>query len=151
MIALIVLIDRCEVQSYQPNSDAVFLLIISETNWASVNRGVLICDECVSVHRSLGRHVSHVKSLEKSAWPPSQLAMVRELHANGANSIWEHSLLDPTGFAATISNAIKITKKKPSMKDPLYPNKADFIRSKYQALAFINRSCEDSDLNEGNY
>lgn len=78
--------------------------------------------------------------------------MVRELHATGANSVWEHSLLDPSGFAATISNAIssKIAKpRKPSAKDPLHPNKADFIRAKYQAKAFINKSeTEDSDLSE---
>lgn len=28
--------------------------------WASINRGVYICDECNSIHRQLGRLVSHV-------------------------------------------------------------------------------------------
>lgn len=38
-----------------------------------MNRGVLICDECCSVHRSLGRHSSQVRHLTQTPWPPSQL------------------------------------------------------------------------------
>lgn len=41
--------------------------------WASVNRGVLICDECCSIHRGLGRHSSQVRHLTHTSWPPSQL------------------------------------------------------------------------------
>lgn len=48
----------------------VFLL---DPRWASVNRGVLICDECCSVHRSLGRHSSQVRHLRHTPWPPTQL------------------------------------------------------------------------------
>ncbi|KAI1293570.1 ARF GTPase-activating protein GIT2 [Halotydeus destructor] len=118
-----------------------------EPSWTSINRGVYICDECCSVHRSLGRHISQVKSLMRDNWITSQLSMVRELQATGANSIWEHSLLDPTGFAA-ITHVMKISKKKPSYKDAVHPTKADFIRTKYEMLAFINRSSEDSDLSD---
>lgn len=106
-----------------------------DPTWASINRGILICDECCSVHRSLGRHVSQVKCLKRDTWSPSQLAMVHTLHTNGANSIWEHSLLDPT-------NA-KSGRRKPNPKDPLNPTKADFIRAKHQMLAFIYRPNKD--------
>lgn len=46
---------------------------VTEPRWASVNRGVLICDECCSIHRGLGRHSSQVRHLTHSPWPPSQL------------------------------------------------------------------------------
>lgn len=46
-----------------------------DPTWASINRGVLICDECCSVHRSLGRHISQVKSLTKGQWSPTLLAV----------------------------------------------------------------------------
>lgn len=44
-----------------------------DPGWASINRGVLICDECCSVHRSLGRHISIVKHLRHSPWPATLL------------------------------------------------------------------------------
>lgn len=74
-----------------------------------------------------------MKSIKKSVWRSTQLQMIVELHRSGANSIWEHTLLDPlTGKAGL--------KRKPQPKDPLHPNKSEFIRSKYQNLSFINRS-----------
>ncbi|KAK3084396.1 hypothetical protein FSP39_012870 [Pinctada imbricata] len=103
----------------------------SDPTWVSINRGILICDECCSVHRSLGRHISQVKSLTKGQWSPTQLAMVQHLANHGANSIWEHSLLDPSQS--------KHGKKKPQPRDQVHPVKAEFIRSKYQFLQFINK------------
>ena len=43
----------------------------ADANWASLNHGVLICDECCLAHRSLGRCISIIKSLRKSYWPQS--------------------------------------------------------------------------------
>ncbi|TKS78725.1 ARF GTPase-activating protein GIT2 [Collichthys lucidus] len=109
-----------------------------EPRWASVNRGVLICDECCSVHRSLGRHSSQVRHLTHTPWPPTQLQMVQTLYSNGANSIWEHSLLDP----ASVTSG----KRKANPQDKLHPNKSDFIRAKYQALMFVHRMpCREDD------
>ena len=44
----------------------------ADPQWVSINRGVLICNECCSVHRSLGRYVSHVRSIRAPNWPPVQ-------------------------------------------------------------------------------
>ncbi|XP_067465636.1 ARF GTPase-activating protein GIT2a isoform X6 [Thunnus thynnus] len=111
---------------------------VPEPRWASVNRGVLICDECCSVHRSLGRHSSQVRHLTHTQWPLTQLQMVQTLYSNGANSIWEHSLLDP---ASVMSG-----KRKANPQDKLHPNKSEFIRAKYQMLAFVHRMpCRDDD------
>ncbi|XP_049475111.1 ARF GTPase-activating protein GIT2 isoform X10 [Panthera uncia] len=107
-------------------------------SWASVNRGTFICDECCSVHRSLGRHVSQVRHLKHAPWPPTLLQMVETLCNNGANSIWEHSLLDP---ASVMSG-----RRKANPQDKVHPNKAEFIRAKYQMLAFVHRlPCRDDD------
>ncbi|XP_053181205.1 ARF GTPase-activating protein GIT2a isoform X5 [Scomber japonicus] len=111
---------------------------VTEPRWASVNRGVLICDECCSVHRSLGRHSSQVRHLMHTPWPSTQLQMVQTLYSNGANSIWEHSLLDP---ASVMSG-----KRKANPQDKLHPNKSEFIRAKYQMLAFVHRMpCREDD------
>ncbi|XP_072271491.1 ARF GTPase-activating protein GIT2 isoform X3 [Pyxicephalus adspersus] len=111
---------------------------LPDPRWASINRGVLICDECCSVHRSLGRHISQVRHLKHTPWPPTLLQMVQTLYSNGANSIWEHSLLDPA--------SIMSGKRKANPQDKLHPNKAEFIRAKYQMLAFVHRlPCRDDD------
>ncbi|XP_074494130.1 ARF GTPase-activating protein GIT2a isoform X7 [Sebastes fasciatus] len=111
---------------------------VPEPRWASVNRGVLICDECCSVHRSLGRHSSQVRHVTHTPWPPTQLQMVQTLYSNGANSIWEHSLLDP---ASVMSG-----KRKANPQDKLHPNKSEFIKAKYQMLAFVHRMpCREDD------
>lgn len=109
-----------------------------------MNRGVLLCDECCSVHRSLGRHISQIKYLRDGNWIKSQLEMVRCLSSSGANAVWERTLLDPgSGLASTLSQAMKNSKKKPNPRDSLHPYKSDFIRFKYQSLAFITRPNED--------
>ncbi|XP_021078133.1 ARF GTPase-activating protein GIT2 isoform X9 [Mus pahari] len=109
-----------------------------DPSWASVNRGTFICDECCSVHRSLGRHISQVRHLKHTAWPPTLLQMVETLYNNGANSIWEHSLLDPA--------SIMSGRRKASPQDKVHPNKAEFIRAKYQMLAFVHRlPCREDD------
>ncbi|XP_033902728.3 ARF GTPase-activating protein GIT2-like isoform X6 [Acipenser ruthenus] len=111
---------------------------VPDPRWASVNRGVLICDECCSVHRSLGRHSSQVRHLTHTPWPATQLQMVQTLYGNGANSIWEHSLLDPA--------SIMSGKRKANPQDKVHPNKAEFIRAKYQMLAFVHRMpCREED------
>ncbi|XP_019223194.1 ARF GTPase-activating protein GIT1 isoform X5 [Oreochromis niloticus] len=109
-----------------------------DPGWTSINRGVLICDECCSVHRSLGRHISIVKHLRHSGWPPSLLQMVQTLASNGANSIWEHSLLDPA--------QVQSGRRKPNPQDKVHPTKSEFIRAKYQMLAFVHKlPCRDDD------
>ncbi|XP_037548115.1 ARF GTPase-activating protein GIT2b isoform X4 [Nematolebias whitei] len=109
-----------------------------EPRWASVNRGVLICDECCSIHRGLGRHSSQVRHLTHSTWPPSQLQMVQTLYGNGANSIWEHSLLDPSSSVGG--------KRKANPQDRVHPNKTEFIKAKYQMLAYVHRlPCREDD------
>lgn len=57
---------------------------------------------------------------------------------HGANSVWEHTLLDSKG-----SKGIK----KPSPKDPIIPHKQDFIRAKHLNLLFVLKASND-DLNQ---
>uniref|UniRef100_A0A182N9G0 Arf-GAP domain-containing protein n=1 Tax=Anopheles dirus TaxID=7168 RepID=A0A182N9G0_9DIPT len=101
----------------------------ADPSWASINRGILLCADCCSIHRSLGRHISQVKSLRQGSWQPSVLNFVNQLNAHGANSVWEHLLLD--------SSAPKNLKRKPTPKDAVHPTKADFIRAKHVQLAYV--------------
>ncbi|PIK56486.1 hypothetical protein BSL78_06601 [Apostichopus japonicus] len=112
----------------------------ADPGWASINRGVLLCHECCSVHRSLGRHVSQIRSLQHGGnWPQSLFEMFHALVTSGSNTIWEHSLLDPSN--------VRSGKRKPGPNEPLHPGKSEFIRAKYQRLDFVHR-VKDEDFNE---
>ena len=42
-------------------------------NWASINNGIFICIECAGIHRSLGVHISIVRSIELVRWDESEI------------------------------------------------------------------------------
>mmetsp|Transcript_13932 Transcript_13932/g.39637 ORF Transcript_13932/g.39637 Transcript_13932/m.39637 type:complete len:507 (-) Transcript_13932:2705-4225(-) len=49
--------------------------------WASVSFGNVFCLECSGVHRSLGVHISFVRSIAMDSWSDKQLALMK----NGGN------------------------------------------------------------------
>ncbi|XP_017771782.1 PREDICTED: ARF GTPase-activating protein GIT2 [Nicrophorus vespilloides] len=107
----------------------------TEPMWASINKGILLCNHCCHTHRSLGRHVSIVKSIQKSTWPQSLLTMVFELNNGGVNNIWENQIIkDP-----------KLAKRKPSPTDSL-EDKAKFIKAKHQNCEFVFRSQTEDNM-----
>ncbi|XP_060850866.1 ARF GTPase-activating protein GIT2 isoform X1 [Rhopalosiphum padi] len=118
------------------NYDACADCSAPDSDWVVVNRGLYICDECCSIHRSIGRHISQIKSLSAD-WCPITLNMVRTLHQANVNTLWEHALSDN-----------KNHRKKPTPKDPL-PLKEDFIRAKHRQQLFILKSSDTrEDLNQ---
>ena len=61
--------------------------------WASVNCGVFLCLRCAGIHRSLGTHVSQVRSCSLDMWHFSQLECVASCGGNeAANRYWEYGL-----------------------------------------------------------
>jgi G protein-coupled receptor kinase interactor 2 len=69
--------------------------------------------------------------------------MVTLLYAKGANLLWEHTLFHPANASSGVTLGKTNVKRKPSPKDPIHPNKSEFIRAKYQLQSFIHRPAKD--------
>ncbi|CAI4039714.1 hypothetical protein SMKI_09G1220 [Saccharomyces mikatae IFO 1815] len=63
--------------------------------WASWSLGVFICIKCAGIHRSLGTHISKVKSVDLDTWKEEHLMKLIQFKNNlRANSYYEATLAD---------------------------------------------------------
>ncbi|MCO5572007.1 hypothetical protein L7F22_025758 [Adiantum nelumboides] len=92
--------------------------------WASVNLGIFVCIQCSGIHRSLGVHISKVRSATLDTWLPEQVTFMQGMGNAKANAFWEAEL--PNSF------------KRPGETDR--GGLETFIRSKYEARRWVPRS-----------
>ena len=56
-----------------PKCPLTYRLLSADPTWASANLGVYLCLNCSGVHRSLGTHITQVRSITMDAWFPDQI------------------------------------------------------------------------------
>ncbi|KAI7855820.1 hypothetical protein BDC45DRAFT_567787 [Circinella umbellata] len=59
-------------------------------DWCSLNLGIVLCIECSGIHRSLGTHISKVRSLtlDSTSYTPDIVALLRAMGNARSNAIW---------------------------------------------------------------
>lgn len=62
-------------------------------DWVSLNLGIVICIECSGIHRSLGTHISKVRSLILDKWTKNTLQLLQRIGNTRSNSIWEELII----------------------------------------------------------
>ncbi|KAI4873693.1 hypothetical protein NFI96_017522 [Prochilodus magdalenae] len=102
----------------------------AEPRWASVNLGITVCIECSGIHRSLGVHLSKVRSLTLDSWDPEQLKLLCVLGNDVINNIYECSPSDG------------LEKPDPQSARQV---KEVWIRRKYVERSFVKKDCESAD------
>ncbi|TQV99862.1 hypothetical protein V2A60_005292 [Cordyceps javanica] len=93
----------------------------SKVEWVSINLGIILCIECSGIHRSLGTHISKVRSLtlDIKSFTVDIVELLILIGNRVSNMIWE-STLDP---------ATKLT-----------PQATREIRLKFITNKYVNRS-----------
>ncbi|XP_051255600.1 BAR_ACAPs and ArfGap_ACAP domain-containing protein [Dicentrarchus labrax] len=100
-----------------------------EPRWASINLGVTMCIECSGIHRSLGVHLSKVRSLTLDSWEAEQLKLLCVLGNDVINQIYEAKCSEEGGV-------------KPRPDSPR-AEKESWIKEKYVEKRFVQNSSSD--------
>ncbi|MCJ1307906.1 hypothetical protein MMC25_001554 [Agyrium rufum] len=95
-----------------------------KTEWVSINLGIILCIECSGIHRSLGTHISKIRSLtlDTTSFTTDIVELLLQIGNRVSNFVWE-AKLDPSlkiGATATRDQRLK------------------FITDKYSNRLFVN-------------
>ncbi|XP_037630684.1 BAR_ACAPs and ArfGap_ACAP domain-containing protein [Sebastes umbrosus] len=106
-----------------------------DPRWASINLGVTMCIECSGIHRSLGVHLSKVRSLTLDSWEAEQLKLLCVLGNNVMNQIYE----------ARCSEEGRVKPR----ADSLRAEKETWIKEKYVEKRFVKSSSDGAHVGKG--
>lgn len=94
-------------------------------DWAVINAGVVICIQCSGIHRSLGVHVSKVRSLALDRWPRALRLLMDGVGNAAFNAVWEA--------------AVPSDRAKPPGPAAAREAREAWIRDKYLGRAFVGQ------------
>ncbi|KAF5856017.1 hypothetical protein ETB97_008022 [Aspergillus alliaceus] len=97
----------------------------SKVEWVSINLGIILCIECSGIHRSLGTHISKIRSLtlDVNSFSNDIVEILLQIGNRVSNMVWE-AMLDQSQKPAETSTREQRLK---------------FITAKYSERAFTQR------------
>ena len=98
----------------EPNRSCADCKINKNPRWASWNLGCFICIRCSGIHRSMGTHISKVKSVDLDAWTDDQIENIVQWGNAKCNGFWEAKL--PEGYVPDQSKIENFIRTKYDLK-----------------------------------
>ncbi|KAE8133138.1 hypothetical protein BDV38DRAFT_194172 [Aspergillus pseudotamarii] len=97
----------------------------SKVEWVSINLGIVLCIECSGIHRSLGTHISKVRSLtlDVNSFSNDIVEILLQIGNRVSNMVWE----------ATLDQSQK------PIENSTREQRLKFITAKYSERAYVQR------------
>lgn len=99
-----------------PGNEVCFDCDSPNPDWCSLGFGILICLNCAGHHRSLGVHITLVRSVKLDSWDVQQLDHLLK----GGNNLFLEYINEHIKDAATLADIIKEPKLKYTQPQILY-------------------------------
>ncbi|KAF2452492.1 centaurin-beta-2 [Lineolata rhizophorae] len=97
----------------------------TKVEWVSINLGIVMCIECSGIHRSLGTHISKVRSLtlDTTSFTPDAIELLLTIGNRVSNMVWEAKLAENRSLKPTATSTRE--------------QRLRFITAKYADRAFV--------------
>lgn len=119
----------------------------ADPTWASINLGVVICLNCSGVHRSLGVHITKVRSLTLDHWDPELVMFMGLLGNDKVNEFLEY---DSSNTSHTKPNSSSTTNERKKWIIAKY-DKKEFVPTPdtdYDASTKLNEMVQEEEIIE---
>jgi Arf-GAP/SH3 domain/ANK repeat/PH domain-containing protein len=118
-----------------------------KVDWVSINLGIIICIECSGIHRSLGTHITKVRSLtlDVTSFTPDIVEILLKVGNRISNQIWE-ARLDPAlkpGPMSTREQRLHFITAKYSDRvyvSPISPTMSHYANAEETLLASVKKN-----------
>jgi len=118
-----------------------------KVDWVSINLGIIICIECSGIHRSLGTHITKVRSLtlDVTSFTPDIIEILLKVGNRISNAIWEARLdpgLKPGPMSTREQRLHFITSKYAdrAFVAPITPNMSHYANPEETLLASVKKN-----------
>jgi stromal membrane-associated protein len=115
-------LQRFDVLLRRPENRECFDCGAKQPRWASTNLGIFFCLRCAGIHRSMGTHISKVKSTNMDAWEASMIHVMEHIGNARGRVLYEYNM--PVSARITSSTETSVMERA--------------LRAKYEKRTYYN-------------